>query len=208
MGRSAGVADEHLCDRLLPALGLQPHPRVLARCLPIAELPAPVADFCAQKGFSLKQCAHIARHSRELLDEVFSWCDRINLTASLAEELLDDLTDFLRARDLSPAELAERTDIRAVLESGDNPQQAARALRDLVRSLRAPVLTSTNQRMDAVATSLALPSRVRLQWDRSLERRELGLRISLRDPEEWPETLARLSRADVEQAIASLLGEL
>ncbi len=193
---------------MLPALGLRGHRSIVKRCLAVAELPAPVAEFCAAKGFSLKQCAHLTRHPRELLELVFSWRDRINLTASLAEELVDDLGDYLRARAMAPADLAAHDDIRAVLESGEHPQRAARTLRDRVRELRAPVLTGTNRRMDAVAGALALPKSVRLTWDRSLERRELGIHVTLRDPHEWREALASLEREDVESAVADLLEDL
>ena len=208
MAARAGVARARLRDWLLPALGLEAHERVLDRCLAVADLPAPVADFCAEKGLALGQCAQLARHSRELLEEVFSWRDRISLTASLAEELVEDLGDYLCAHPMSPAELAGREEIRAVLDAGDSPQRAARRLRDRVRSLRAPLLTGANRRMDAIAASLGLPERVRITWDRSLERRELGLHIALGDPHEWPETLARLQRAEVERGVAALLEEL
>lgn len=202
------LAEDLLREWLLPALGLQGHQSIVKRCLAIAELPAPVAEFCAAKGFSLKQCTHLTRHPRELLELVFSWRDRINLTASLAEELLDDLGDYVRATAMAPADLAGHDEIRAVLESGAHPQRAARALRDRVRALRAPVLTGTNRRMDALAGSLQLPESIRLTWDRSLERRELGVHVTLRDPHQWREALASLRREEVGSAVAALLEEL
>jgi hypothetical protein len=139
---------------------------------------------------------------------VFSWRDRLSLTASVAEELLEHLKDHLRAAEATPEELARRPEVRALLEAPLGPQEKTRRLRELVRRLRFPLLTGANDRLEGIRARLGLPGNVRLSWDPTLERHAVDLRITIQDPGEWPATLEFLGSSVVERGIAEMLEEL
>ena len=208
LASAMGMSSNEMCPALLERLGLQPHPRVLQSYLAVARLPGEVLDFCASKGFSLKQCAHLTSYSRELLELLFSWREEISLTASLCSELLADLRDYGAIAELAPSALASLPALREVLESSHSPQIKGRLLRDRVRELRAPVLTGANRRLDALQAGLALPAHVALDWDRSLERHELRFAITVRDITQWRATVAALSDDGVAARLAAMLEEL
>jgi hypothetical protein len=208
LAHGLGMSDDEMCPALLERLGQQPHQRVLRSYLAVAQLPAVVVDFCASKGFSLKQCAHLTSYSSELLELVFSWREHISLTASLSTELLDDLRDYAAIAELAPSQLAALPVVRGVLESGHSPQVKGRLLRDRIRELRAPVLTGANARLEALCADLGLAAHVALDWDRSLERHELRWAITVRDVAQWRATMAALADDSVAGSVAAMLEEL
>ncbi len=203
-----GLPRKNVLSRIMPLLQLEGHEWVLRHCEAVAALPAGVLDYCELKGFSLKQCTHLSRHPGELLELVFAWRERLGLTASIVAELLEHIRDYLRAHHLTTKDFLDLPNLREVMDAPCSVQERTRRLRRLVRSLRFPLLTEVEQRMEGIRRRMGLPANVRASWDPSLEQRAVELHITLNDPQAWPATRDGLAAPSIAQGIEELLEEL
>lgn len=208
LARELGVDDDTICMQLMPILGLDPHGQVLKRCKAIGELPDEILDFCDEKRFALKQCFHLTRHPPELLETVFSWRDRLSLTASILEELLENLKDHLRATRQDAKSVGSTPELQSLLTSDLNPQEKTKRVSEWVRRLRFPVLTETNEQLESLCAELSLPSHIRISWDRTLEHRRVDVAISARNADEWESALETLRKDSLSGGITELLAKM
>ncbi|NOY61892.1 MAG: ParB N-terminal domain-containing protein [Gammaproteobacteria bacterium] len=202
-----GVTDEAL-QALLSKLSLESHPKVLRRLRAVAELPDEVLDFCAEKRFSMKQCFHISRHPAGLLKLVFSWRDQLFLTASLVMELCEDIKDYLRAEQVDTDTFARDGEVIALLQGHGSPQQKTKALRQLLRTRRNPVLTRVNSEMSDISNRLNLPTAVRISWDPTLEQCAIKCMVSVSSHQEWLDVVRRLHESDTYDAVQKLFEKI
>ncbi|MCP4041834.1 MAG: hypothetical protein GY731_07725 [Gammaproteobacteria bacterium] len=203
-----GLSREDAFTRIMPLLRFEGHERVLRRCESVAALPSEVLDFCEVKGFSLKQCVHLTRHPPELLALVFTWREQLSLTASIIEELLEQIKDYLHANNLKTGDFLNLPAIREIIADRCSLQERTRRMRQLVRTLRYPLLTEIQHRMENIRNRMDLPANVRTTWDPSLEQRAVVLHITLNNPEVWSTTQLGLASPSVAQGIDKLLEEL
>ncbi len=208
LARALDVPLDTMRDHLLPLAGFEAHDRVLRRCWAVADLPASVLWFCHEKNFSMKQCVHLTRHPRELLELLFEWRDGLALTASVVAEVSEHIKDYLRASGLSVAEFAGLSSVRAIVTSDQSPQERTRDLRRVVREMRFPILTETHTAMHAIKESMNLPRELELRWDPALEQRAVELRIRVRDENVWPKLLEKLGSTQTRQGLHGLLERL
>lgn len=200
-----GIGKEPLVQRFFPWLGLQEHEAVLRKVEAITRLPEEVLGFCEEKGFSMRQCDQLTRYPRDLLLAMFSWRDAFSLTASIVEELLGHLHDYLRGTDQSLPDFLGDPEVQTLLASPLRPQEKTERLRALIRARRYPLLMETNRQLQRIRAQMDLPRNVELDWDPTLERREVQLVLKLREPEEWEETLQGLQDERIAQGICHLL---
>jgi hypothetical protein len=203
-----GIAKELAIEHYLPMLQLESHGKILKQCEKIGSLPGEILDFLEEKRFSIKQCVHMTRHPRELLLQLFSWKRELALTASIVEELLENIKDYLRANQTSCGEFAQKKSVTEILFSTLSPQEKTKRFRELVRTLRFPILTETNGKMDRTVTELGLPDTVHIRWDRTLEKKEAIVTTRITDSTKWALALETLCKKDFAQCIDRLLEEL
>ncbi len=200
-----GVGDADLVERLLPLLGIGEHPRLVRRCLAVTALPEAVLRFCAAKQFSMKQCVRLTQHSAELLHLLFAQADNLALSASIVEELAEGFTQLIRVRESTAAQLFSDPEVQALLTAPGTPHSRVQALRDWLRVEVFPQLSRINAELQAVCADLAVDSRVQLQWDRTLENREVRASFVARTPEEWRQVVRSLQADGVDQGVHRLL---
>jgi hypothetical protein len=209
LAKTLGAPRDLLTERCLPAVGLEAHDAVRKRCLTVGDLPPRVLAFCEEKRLSMKQCANLARHPTVLLEALFDWKENLALTASITEELLDNMGDYIRAHNGDISAITERDEIGSILASPNlgNGEKTAR-LRACVRALRFPILTEVNGRMDSVLRGMAVPETVRVTWDRTLERKQVGVSIFVKAEAEWPRVLEKLTETGFSAGLGALLKSL
>ena len=200
-----GVPAETCREKFLPSLGLEEHDEVLRRLRRVSRLPAPVLDFAEEKRFSLKQLSRLARHPPELLELVFSWRDRLLLTASVLEEILEHASAHLRASGEAPRAVLRLPGVEETLSAPVSTSERTRRLRDLLQCLRFPILTETNRQLDEMRSALGLPAGVEVSWDNTLEEHAVRLSVTIRRREEWKRVLGTLGREEVERGISNML---
>jgi len=208
LAKDLGLEETTLIQRFLPALNLQAHPRVLEQLLAVSSLPEEVLTLCEQKHFSLKRCVHLTKHPPEWLVEFFGWTDRLAITASVLEELLDRFKETLRIEQIPLDELLKAPELKAILEAETSSQERTQRLRAWIRARRFPRLTEIEDRMRHTCETMGLPSGVTLHWDPSLERRGLELRIGLTEPDQWGPRLEALGEESILVGIKQLFEDL
>jgi hypothetical protein len=191
-----------------PLLGLESHAAVLKKLKAIDKLPQKVLDFCDEKHFSMRQCSSLTRYPSDLLSQVFSWKDDLYLTASMAEEILTNLKDYLWGNGISLAEFIDDKEVKDLFNSSLYAQERTRRFRSLLRKRRFPILTDVNLKMDHIRKKISLPDNIKLSWDPTLEKRELRLALTIHEPEDWDNNLKVLKRGSLKQGIADMLKDL
>ncbi|OFZ53811.1 MAG: hypothetical protein A2428_05505 [Bdellovibrionales bacterium RIFOXYC1_FULL_54_43] len=202
-GFSRDLVREHL-----PRLGFAARDEVLSKCEKVGSLPPPVFSFCEEKNFSFKQCFQFTRQPVELLNEVFAWRDRVTLTASLLEEFIMHLKDYFRASGLRIDDFVKDKEFSDVMNSQAPSLDKAGRLRQLILRRRFPILSLVNGRLEALQTGMGFPGNISVEWDRTLERREVKLSVRVRELEDWPKALAELRRPEVGSGVEHILSEL
>ena len=206
----AGIDEDTLLHTFLPLIGMEPHPGVLLRCCRIGELGRDVIEFCHEKDFALSQCYHLTRRPAGLVNLVLGWRERLALSASHFEKILDMLRDLMVARSLSDVQqLATQLGLTGLLNAVDlNPGQRTRALVDALRALRMPCLTQKGAILEKLRDDMHLPHAVTLSWDPTLEKEGLNLCLALRAGMDVPGICHKLGSGEVVAQLDRMLEEL
>ena len=205
LGRN-GIPDDAVIKDFLPLIGLEAHRAHLSRCQKIGALGTDILEFCHEKGFASSQCFHLTRHPPDLLAMVFGWRDRLALSASLFEQVLDLLRDLMLARDVACGRLISELKLETLLAQPElTPQQRGKALLFELRRLRQPLLTKINGRLKELLQGMELPQEVHLAWDPTLEREELTLTISLAKISAFAAICGKLSSPHVVAALDGMV---
>ncbi len=206
---ASGVPRELVIERYLPMLQFAGHEKVLQKCEKVGALPEEVLAYLEEKRFSLKQCVHITRHPRDLLVQLFLWKKDLALTASIVEELLDNIKDTLRAHDGSLTDFIESPRVQDILRAPSlSPNEKTTALRQLVKHMRFPILTTVNDKIENMVSALHLPPSINLQWDRSLEKKEVAITINVSSLDMWSDAVLNVTKENVDAQLGAILEEL
>ncbi len=203
-----GVKRETLIENILPLLGLKGHDAVLKKLEKIMKLPEDVLAFCYEKKFSMKQCLQLARYDNALLKTVFSWRDELALTAAVFEEMLANLNDYLRANDLESVSLLKNNGIKDILSASLSPYKKTEMMRGFIKEIRFPVLTGLNNKLESVKKGMLLPENVDVIWDKTLEKKEIKVALTICEGEMWEKTTNILKSEKVGKGIKEILNKL
>ncbi len=203
-----GVEQEKIIDDFMPLLEMNSHAKIFAQCLRIASMPENVLQFCHEKGFSLKKCINIARHEKEMLQRVFALRQHLSLSASVLEEILSSLRDISRMHETDCNDILDSGEARHILEE-DIPGTARTArFRNFLKELRQPVLTEVNARIMSGIREMNLPGNVRVDYDKTLENRNVTIVISVKNRDELERGVRAVSHSKTLNGIMEILREL
>jgi len=203
VGVGLGWTLEQAARRLLPALALEPHPRLAGRYLGLLDLPAELLQLFVDKGFSLRRClpfcaldpgaagtlaalvrTGLVRGGRQL-EEVACW-----LVEAAAREgiMADALAGELGLLDPGAAPALARLEAR-----------------------RFPEVSRRRRELDALCSAVAggEQARLRVSYDRNLADEELQVILRLASPDDLDLLLPALgrSRGQLAAILARLRGD-
>lgn len=196
-----GITPARITENWLPELGFQAHDSLWRKLDRINSLPEMLQRFGEEKGFSLKQLHQLTRHPPELLEWILLYSDRLALTASILEQILQGLKD-LTLRQKKPLQSPE---LLKILANDHSPQDRTRLLREWLKEQCFPILNQHNEKIRHHIGALDLPKIVVCQWDQTLERQELMMKIQIRNSSEWPEITKHLQHPQIENELAAIL---
>jgi hypothetical protein len=203
--KNAGIPEEAMVRQFMPMLQLGRNEALLKKYLKISMLPDEVLLFCHQKGFSLKRCLNLANHKRDLLTRFFSLRDSLAISASLAEEMLDNMNDYLRREGKTPDYLFARPDVQNILQSDMTVSKKTQALRSLLRTLRFPMLSRIEREMHDIARNRFDSRHLSISWDRSLENRRITITGVVQSLEDFRALVEDISKPETIDGIKTLL---
>lgn len=189
---SLGMDQGQVARRLMPALGLEPHPELVRRHLRLLTLPPELLQLLLRKGFSLRRClpfCDVAPEDARLLASVCQGLGarKIEQTATALREICARdgvaLAELVRGLELDPAD--------------------ARGIRRL-DARRHPETTGLRQRGDEVAAKLS-GGVARVAFDRNFSRDGVELSARLERPEDLDRLVQHLASPGSLQQLRRLL---
>jgi hypothetical protein len=65
-----------------------------------------------------------------------------------------------------------------------------------------------NDRIEKTVSRLDLPGEIRINWDKTLENKNVNLSINIRDPKRWHILIQKIKSEEVKRAVKSILDKL
>jgi hypothetical protein len=202
------ATEEWILNDLCKTLELRPHRSILEECERMSALPHELKSFCHEKKFSLKQMLNLSHHPEDLLMQLMSWRQVLQLTASVLDEMASNLRDHLRSNDITIDEFSSEREIEELIGSDISNRDRTERLRSIIRMRRFPVLTEVNDRIERVINELGLPGEIEIVWDKTLENRRVEFRIHVNNAVQWEEIMDAMRSPAVESALNRILDQL
>lgn len=203
-----GAPEPWILEELCIPFGFRPSGDFLLECERINGLSKNLRQFCHEKRFSVKQLLNLASHPRDVLEQIIRWQSVLQLTASTLYELASNLNDYLNRENKKVKDFLTDPDVVEIFESALGAREKTDRLRTLLNLRRFPILSETNARINKSVEALNLPKGCNMNWDYTLENKNISLSINLSNPDRWNYILDSLSSNDVKKAIQSILEEL
>ena len=208
LAKSLGVKEDTLVTTILPALGFEPHNNILKNIENGVTLPDEILEYCSAKNFSMKQVNALSRRNESVLNSVFSWREKINLTARLFEAMTEQISDIVKARDINLDEFMEIAEIKAALNSKASSHERTERLKNAIEILVRPTLATVNSEIKDVAGSAALPKGTAISWDRTLEKQEVNVSVTASSKDQFVTAVKALSSDKTVTAVKNIIDKL
>lgn len=186
----------------------KPHRDFFRECEHIYNMPRELKHFCHEKKLSFKQLLNLSYHPRELIAQLVKWKSSLHLTASTMDEIASNLNDYLKREKIRISDFLADPDLQELLDSSLSPREKTDRLRHLIHMKKFPVLSQANNRIQKTIEDIQLPRDIRVNWDHTLENKNLNITIDIKDPMQWQALLKSLNSEDLSEAIKAVLGEL
>ncbi len=200
--------DSWILQSLCVPFEFKPHSSFLRECERINSLPKELKTFCHEKKFSFKQMLNLTLYPENLLLQIIRWKSDLQLTASIMDEMASNLKDYLKSENKAISDFVAEQNVQDIIDSSLSPREKTDRLRQLINLKRYPILTAKNSAIQGRVDDLGLPKGIAMDWDRTLENRNVHVSINISDASQWRELLSRLSSEEVKKAIESILDEL
>lgn len=205
---SLNTPEKWLLKSLCMPFELKPHRDLLRECERIYNLPKELKLFCHEKKFSFKQLLNLTCHPRDLLLQLMKWKPSLQLTASILEEMASNLKDYLKRENKDIRDFVREQEIEELFDSSLGPREKTERLRSIIHMKQFPVLSDRNSVIQETVDSLKLPKGISVNWDRTLENKNLDITVRVQDPGKWDETISTLKSEKVKNSIKKILDEL
>lgn len=186
----------------------KPHREFFRECERIFAMPRELKLFCHEKKFSFKQLLNLSYHPQDLIKQILKWKSSLHLTASTLDEVASNLRDYLKKEKRSLKGFLADPELQELFDSSLGPREKTEGLRKLIHIKRFPVLSATNERISKKITAIHIPKEVRLNWDCTLENKNVNVSVNIKDPEQWQTILKSLDSEEFLEAIKAVLNEL
>ncbi len=205
---SLNAPEKWILDSLCIPFEFKPHRDFFRECERIFSLPRELKHFCHEKKFSYKQLLNLSYHPKDLLDQLISWKSDLQYTASTLDEIASNLKSYLKQHNKNMHDFLSEPDVQELFDSSLKPRDKTEKLRRLIQLKQYPVISDKNAGIRKTVESLKLARGISVNWDRTLENKNINISVNINDPGKWQEILSSLSSDDVKKAIESLLDEL
>lgn len=205
---SLNAPDAWIMDALCFSFDFKPHSEFLRECERIYNLPREIKQFCHDKKISLKQMVNFTFYPRELLETLMKWKSVLQLTASTLDEIASHMNDYMKREHKKVDDLLAEPEVQEIFDSSLSPREKTEQFRNLLHLRKFPLLSASNSRIEETVQLTNMPKEVKINWDRTLENKKLGINIVINDPLKWSGILTALQSDELKTAIESILDEL
>ncbi|MBI5097982.1 MAG: ParB/RepB/Spo0J family partition protein [Nitrospirae bacterium] len=197
-----------ILNSLCTSFGFKPYSEFLKDCERINNLPAEMKLFCHEKRFSMKQIINLTHYPGDILLQLMEWKAVLQLTTSILDEIASNLKDYLKSQDMTIKEFISEPEVREIIQSPLSSRDKTGRLRQLIHMKRFPVLSGTNARIGEKVSQLNLPKGISINWDRTLENKNVDITVHVEEPEKMIKLMDTLNSAQMKQLVKDILDEL
>ena len=205
---SLNANESWILDALCFSFDFKPHSEFMRECERINNLPKEIKQFCHDKKISLKQLVNFTCYPRDLLETLISWKSVLQFTASTLDEIASSINDCLKRDNKIIDDLLSELEVQEIFDSSLGPREKTEKFRQFLHLKKFPLLSAANSRIEEAVKSINLPRDIRIKWDRTLENRNIDIKMSINDPLKLAGILETLQSDDLKKAIESILEEL
>jgi hypothetical protein len=205
---SLNAQESWILQSLCIPFEFKPYGSFLNECEQINNLPKDLKLFCHEKKFSLKQLLNLTYYPVDLLKQILKWKSVLQLTASTMDEIASNLKDYLKLHNKTISDFILETDVREILDSSLSPRDKTERFRQFLYIKRFPTLSVMNDRIEKTVGKLDLPGEIRINWDKTLENKNVNLSINIKDPKRWHILIQKIKSEEVKRAVKSILDKL
>jgi len=195
-------------ETLCVSFGFRPYKDFFQDIQEIMKMPVSLRMFCHEKKYSMKQILNLTHYPVNLMKQILEWRGILQLTASVLDEIASNLGDYLKSENKGVEDFVNEDEVQEIMDSSLSPRNRTERLRRLIYERRFPTLISVNGRIEKQVEKLGLPPSINIQWDRTLENKNVELALHIRDANQWPEILKKINSEEVKKAIEDILAEL
>ncbi|MBI4849023.1 MAG: ParB N-terminal domain-containing protein [Nitrospirae bacterium] len=186
----------------------KPYSEFLRDCERMNELPVELKSFCHEKKYSLKQILNLTSYPKDILLQLMAWKPILQLTASTLDEIASNLKDHLSAQNKTINDFLDGPDVQEMIRSSLGPRDRTERLRQFIYTKRFPTLSETNARMQKTVEGLKLPQALSINWDRTLENKNVDIVVHVQDSKKLTGLLSTLNSDEMKKAVEGILDEL
>lgn len=154
-----------------------------------------VRTYAAEKRFAAALLSRWLAQPASDRDALLDLATRLRLGENQLRDILDDLVAIGARRNCAIAAVLSEATVRTVLARPLGRNEAIKALKQALRRLRFPQLSTAEQRLADLARALALPSGVRVELPDNLEGEQIGVMLRARSAAELRAQAAALAAA-------------
>jgi len=187
------VPREAVIRSWLPALGLHPSPRLLDTALAVSGLEEEIRAALLDGTLNPGDVPALLRWPGPERVQVFRLFRDLNVGTNLRREIALNLFEIQQRDGVPPSVFLAREEVRRAVEDPDRSvPQKARAVRDIVRRSRYPLLTSLEESFSGRSRALRLPPSIAIRHPPFFEGGEYTCTITFRSGREFRECVGRL----------------
>ncbi|UCG79252.1 MAG: ParB N-terminal domain-containing protein [Nitrospirota bacterium] len=205
---ASGLDEGSVLKDVCRPLGLKPGRKFIEECKRISEMNDELKRYCHEKKLAMKQLVNFINYPEEVLSHILSWRQRIQLSASIMDEIASGIRDLIRRNDMKLSDLTSDGELNEALNSDSSQKERTERLRTVLRKKRFPLLTEVNSRLEQAIERTGLPDNINISWDRTLENRGLSIRIDVRATDDIRNVKQVIGSEELPGLIKEILDEL
>jgi len=203
--KDTGISQKKIINIFMPIINLSPSLKHMEEIMTLREIPAQLVDYIISKDLSARKFRHLKYYSGSSLAFLVDFVDYLNPGANLFVEITRGL-----------AEVSKRDDkeLDDIIDSQEFPQlikditiekgKKINEIREKVFDLRYPVLSKENRKIEQKLGIINTQSNQDIEWDRSLEKKGLQVRLMLNKQEDLKTSMILLKEMETNQVLKDL----
>jgi ParB family transcriptional regulator, chromosome partitioning protein len=196
-----GVSEREVIDRYLPLFGLQPSARILGQTADLLKVERGLLEYLVREGLSFSAAVRLLDLAQEEQRAILALFQALRPGENRVREIVSFLREISLRDGMPIPSLLARKDIVELRDDAKTPRlQRLEQLRRIIRQMRFPLLTATEQRFATYKQSLALPPQIAFHAPPFFEGEEFKMELRFKDFKTFRELAASLCRiADTAQ---------
>lgn len=203
--KDTGISQRKIVNIFMPLIKLSPSSKHMEEILILRDLPTQLVNYIVSKDISARKFRHLKDYSGSSLAFVVDFLDYLNPGANLFVEITKGLAEVSARDDKKLDDIIDsRGFSQLIADTAIEKSKKINEIREKVFDLRYPVLSSENLRIEQELGTINKQSNQDIEWDRSLEKKGLRIRLMLNKQEDLKTSMMLLKEIETNQVLKDL----